>query len=205
VRYVPVVAAIWSLASIASADVANGIYRGTSQTTVKFLDPATLAVRASRRFSRKVSVTVGKPLSYGGTTETSPFHWVVGPTTAGDGLVAGDLFTASARTASIAGNTRLLQYWFFQNTQSGFTGAFINSHLVEGAQRDRLVAPLGSPDGALKAHRLHDGSVAPGLQVAANGLVNGAKMTLTITGFAYVKTQAIVSFRTVITAKKASE
>ena len=199
--FLSVVAAL-GLTTSAFADVANGIYRGSSQTTVKFLDPVTLQVQATRRFSRKLTVTIGPPLGYGGTTESSPFHFSVAPTNYSGTPVAGDLFTASARTAIVQGRPRLLQYWLMQNNQSGFTGALINSHLLEGAQRDRLVAPLSAPNGPLKPYRLYDGSVAPGFQVTANALVNGKEMTLTVLGYAYLKTQAIISFQTTITANR---
>ncbi len=186
----------------ATADVANGTYRGTATTTVRFLNPATLEVEATRRYSRKMTVTIRRPLRYAGTAETNPFNMVVNPTVAGAGLVAGDLYTATARTAITGGRTQLLQYWTMQNTQSGFTGAFTNAHALERAQRDRIVAPLGDPDGALKPYRLRDASFGPAFQVNASGLVSGNQMTLTIAGHASVKAQAIVSFQTVITAKK---
>jgi hypothetical protein len=186
----------------ARADVAKGIYRGSSQTTVKFLDPISLQVQATRKYSRKLTVTIGRPLTYTGTTESNPFRFVVAPTMTGGGLVAGDFFTASARTAAVGGRTTLLQYWLMQNNQSGFTGSFVDAHAFEGVQRDRVVVPLSNPEGDLKPHRFYDASFGQTFQVTASALVSGANMTLTIKGYAHVGNQAIVSFETAITATK---
>jgi len=190
------------LSASADADVAKGVYRGTSQTTVKFLNPVTLQVEATQKYARKLTVTISKPLRYAGTTETNPFHFEVAPTTVGAAPVLGDLLTASARTALVQGSATLLQYWLMQNNQSGFRGTFINSHALEGVQRDRLVAPLSDPEGGLRSHRLYDGSFGQTFQVTANGLVTGADMNLSINGYAHVANQAIVSFETSIIAKK---
>jgi hypothetical protein len=194
-------AALVALTAPIHADVARGIYRGSSQTTVKFLNPITLQVEATRRYSRKLTVIISKPLAYAGSTEGNPFSFAVNPTITGGGLVLADFFTASARTAPVNGRTTLLQYWTLQNTQSGFTGSFVNSH-PEAAQRDRVVAPLSDPDGVLKPHRLYDASFGPTYQVTASGLVSGTDMTLTLKGYARVGTQAIISFETTVTAKK---
>ena len=195
------------LVATASADVAKGIYRGSSQTTVKFLDPVTLAGKFTQRYSRKLTVSIGKPLKYGDATEANPFDLAVAPTTAA-GLTAGDFVTASARIGAVQGQNTLLQYWVLQNTQSGFTGTFTNSHELEGLQRDRLVAPFSTPTGALKSYRFYDGRFGAVFQVAASGLVTGPDMNLEITGYAHVGkptdtgNNAIISFRTLITAKK---
>jgi hypothetical protein len=193
--------ALFCAAAPVHADVARGVYRGSSQTTVKFLNPVTLQVEATRRYSRKLTVSITKPLAFAGTKETNPFNFAVNPTVKGKGLVVADFFTASARTIAVAGRTTLLQYWAFENTQSGFTGTFVNSH-PEAAQRDRIIAPLSDPDGALKPHRLYDGSFGPNFQTTASGLVQGKQMSLTLKGYARVGNQAIISFETLVTAKK---
>ena len=194
-------------AATASADVPKGIYRGSSQTTVKFLDPVTLAVTSTRRYSRKLTVTIAKHLVLGSSTEANPFYFAIAPTNSSP-PTAGDFFTASARTAAVNGQTTLLQYWLMQNTQSGFSGTFGNSHQLERAQQDRIVVPFKTPDGTLKAHRLYDSSFGSIYQVTATGLVTGTSMTLSITGYARagklgdLGNNAIVTFQTSITAKK---
>jgi hypothetical protein len=181
------------------AVVPPGTYNGTSTSTVKFLDPNTLQVIATKRYSRKTTVVIAAPLA----GEANPFSLNVKPTVSGSPPAAGDLVTASARNVSAGGTPLLLQYWSLTNTEAGFTGRFTDSHLPEGFGIDRLVAPLSTPSGALKKYRLHDARVAPGLQVTAVATKPAAKkIALTISGYAFIPLNAVVQFSTVINARK---
>jgi hypothetical protein len=180
------------------AEVPRGAYRGTAATSATYVNPNSGAVK-TRRFSRKVTVTIAAPLA----GETSPFNLNVKPTIASPAPVAGDFFTASARFVTSNGSPLFLQYWTFQNTGTGFVGSFTNSHLQEGFALDRLIAPLAQPAGPLKAHRFHDASVSPAFQVSASATKPAAgKIELTIGGTAFVPAQAALPFLTVIHARK---
>jgi hypothetical protein len=194
-------------AATASADVPKGIYRGSSQTTVKFLDPVTLAVTSTRRYSRKLTVTIAKHLVLGSSTEANPFYFAIAPTNTSP-LTAGDFFTASARTAAVNGtddapavladaeHAEWIQWNVWQCA----------SARTRSARPDRCSVqdPGRYPQGA-SAVRLQ---LWQHLSVTATGLVTGTSMTLSITGYARagkladLGNNAIITFQTSITAQK---
>jgi hypothetical protein len=199
IRPVLFAALAFAVVSPLNAEVPRGTYRGTAATTVNFLHPITNVVTATRRYSRKITVTIGAPAP----GETNQFSLNVKPTIPGPAPVAGDFYTASARFVTFGGSTQLLQYWSLVNTADGFTGKFTRSYLPEGFAIDRLVAPLVRPSGALKPHRFHDARVSPALQVTAEATIpEERKIALTIDGYAFVPNQAGVQFTTSIKAKK---
>jgi hypothetical protein len=195
-------AVVATLVGAARADVELGTYRGTSQTTVKFRNPATLQVTATRRYSRKLKVLVTEPKAFGGVTEANPFSFVIEPINQGAVPIAGSIFAASARFIQDDDTFRLLQYWTVRETQSGFTGALADAHVADGLARDVLITPLSSPSGTLRAHKFHDTRLAAPLRVNIEGIVEGNELTVTLSGYAYVKNRAVISFQTVINALK---
>lgn len=190
------------LTTPAWAGVKQGVYVGSSQTTVKFLNPNTLQVVATKQYTRKLTVTIGAPKTNGGFTESNPFTLIIAPTTPGALPVNGDLYVASARGATQQGIPTLLLYWQLQSTQAGFGGSMIDNHYLENEAKDRVVAPIFIPSGAPTPHKLHSNATSPSGLTSINGIALGKQLTVTIKGFAFVPNQAIIKITTKITAKR---
>src|SRR5688500_12145799 len=79
------------------ADVLPGAYVGSSKTTVKYLNPTTLAVVATESYARKAKVTIAPPK----VSETNPFAFGIAPFPRTDLASAGDVFAASARIINV--------------------------------------------------------------------------------------------------------
>ena len=197
-RVLAIAAAALSLVLPSMGEVPRGTYVGSSKTTVKFLDPITNAVTATRQYSRKLTVKIAKPLA----GETNPFNLKVAPGTVTPAPVVSDFYTASARFVTTGGGTELLEYWTLQDTATGFTGAFTDSHLPEGFAQDRIILPFIKPSGALKPYRFHDDRVSPVFQVKANATLTDLKLKLVFTGYGFVPNKAGVQFTTTINANK---
>lgn len=191
------------LAAVAAqADVAAGAYRGTSKTTVKYLNPDTFAVLATEVFTRNETVTIGPLKSAGGFTEENPFSLTIAPTTPSPSPTPGDVKAASARTFPVNGANVLVQYWLLQNTATGFTGQLLVNHFEDNLARDKVIANLGGPGGTPAAFKMHDPRIGALLQTTFTSTVTGRQMTLKMNGYAFVLGQALIQFTTKITARR---
>jgi len=173
---------VLSAAVRAQAEAPKGQYVGSASTLVEYLDPNTLQTIASERLARKVTVLIGNPKSVAGQTEPNPFTLEVAPKRRLSSPVPGEIFAASARIFTGA----LHQYWFLQNSATGFTGALINNSSEAGLARDRVIANFNGPGGPPTSYLMHDARIGAGLQCTLNAVVTGRQMTLKIRGYAFI-------------------
>jgi hypothetical protein len=201
-RYLIAMAAIVAMPLATHADVVNGSYVGSAKTTVKYLDPNTLAVVSTESYARKTKINIAPPKISGGGAETNPFSFGIAPFPRDEPLVAGALFAASARLIEVDGRDVLLQYWNAQNTTTGFTASLVNNHASEGLAKDRIMAFLGGADGKLKPFLMHDANVGAGLQCKMTGTATDRKLVIDVGGYAFVPNKAIIQFNTRINGRR---
>ena len=182
----------------ADADVVQGAYVGSSKTTVKYLNPATLAVTKTQSFARKAKVSIVPPK----VSEPNPFGFAIAPYPRHDPAAGGDLFAASARMINVQGTEVLLQYWDVQETDTGFAAFLINNHIEEGVAKDRVMAFLGGPGGKLRPFFMHDARIGAALQSRISATATDRKLVVNITGFAFIPSKAIIQFATKINGRR---
>jgi len=180
------------------ADVVAGAYVGTLKTTVKYLNPATLAVTATEVYSGKAKVTIAPPKD----SEPNPFTFAIAPFPRDADAEAGDVFAASARFVNVQGTDVLLQYWDVMNTDTGFGAFLINNHIEEGFAKDRVMALLGGPGGKLRPFFMHDARIASGLQSRITATATDRKLVVNVTGYAFIPNKAIIQFTTKINGRR---
>jgi hypothetical protein len=197
---------VWAIAltawvfspTFARADVLPGAYVGSSKTTVKYLDPTTLAVTATESYARKAKVTIAPPK----VSETNPFTFAIAPFPRDADLAAGDVFAASARIINVDGTDLLIQYWDVVNTDTGFGAFLVNNHIEEGIAKDRIMAFKGGPGGKLRAFFMHDARIGAGLQSRISATAIDRKLVVNITGYAFIPSKAIIQFTTKINGRR---
>jgi hypothetical protein len=183
---------------VANADVVPGAYVGSSKTTVKYLNPTTLAVMKTQSFARKAKVAIVPPK----VSEPNPFGFAIAPFPRSDPAAGGDLFAASARIINVQGTDVLLQYWDVQNTDTGFVAFLINNHIEEGVAKDRVMAFLGGPGGKLRPFFMHDARIGAALQSRIAATATDRKLVVNITGYAFIPNKAIIQFTTKINGRR---
>ena len=95
-----------------------------------------------------------------------------------------------------------MQYWLLQNTATGFTGQLVVNHFEDDLARDKVIANLGGPGGTPAAFKMHDPRIGALLQTTFVSTVTGRQMTLKMNGYAFVPGQALIQFKTKITARR---
>jgi hypothetical protein len=190
--------ALLSANPLAHADVVQGAYVGSSKTTVKYLNPATLAVLKTESFARKAKVSIVPPK----VSEPNPFGFAIAPYPRHDPATGGDLFAASARTVNVQGTDIVLQYWDVQETDTGFAAFLINNHIEEGVAKDRVMAFLGGPGGKLRPFFMHDARIGAALQSRISATATDRKLVVNITGYAFIPSKAIIQFTTKINGRR---
>jgi len=183
---------------LSRADVTPGAYVGTLKTTVKYLNPTTLAVTATEFYSGKAKITIAPPK----VSEPNPFTFAIAPFPRDADAEAGDVFAASARVVNVLGTDVLLQYWDVMNTDTGFGAFLINNHIEEGFAKDRVMAFLGGPDGKLRPFFMHDARIAPGLQTRITATATDRKLVVNFTGYAFIPNKAVIQFTTKINGRR---
>lgn len=166
----------------------KGTYRGTTSSTIYYLDALTGRVTGTRTYNSTTVITIGNPASVSTSVkERNPFSLVARPPAT---LRGGEVSLLSAFAGNV-GSVRnfLLQYWTFTNTSNGFTGRLTNNGSSYGLVMNTvnawsdLVPGRPSLGGRIMPFSFYDAKYGSNYQASLAATQTGTRLTMQVQGW----------------------